>query len=137
LEKPMRLPIALAALVLAQPALAEAPAMNTHLDVPQDKGPQRVNVLVREFPVGGGSGWHIHPGAEIAYLLQGEMSLEEAGKPIRILRPGDSFMVPRGVPHNGANLGKIPARLVITYVVDKDAPVRTAVEPPHRHSHSH
>lgn len=132
----MRLPIALAALALAlaQSVAADAP-MDVHLDVPQDKGPQRVNVLVREFPVGGGSGWHIHPGTEIAYLLQGEMSLEEAGKPRRVLKPGDSFTVARGVPHNGANLGQVPARLVITYVVDKDAPVRTAVEPPREHLH--
>ena len=133
----MRLPIAVAAFALAQPALAGAPAMDHHLDVPQDKGLQHVNVLVREFPVGGGSGWHIHPGTEIAYLLQGEMSLEEAGKPIRTLHPGDSFMIPRGVPHSGANLGQVPARLVITYVVDKDAPIRTAVAPPPEQHHSH
>jgi quercetin dioxygenase-like cupin family protein len=82
--------------------------------------------------VGGTSGWHVHPGVEIAYLLQGEMSLEEAGQPLRRLEPGESFMVPRGVAHNGVNIGKVPARLVITYLTDKDAPVRRPVEPPPR-----
>ncbi len=129
----MRLPIVLLALAASPAALAQSAPMDVHLDVPQDKGAQHVNVLIREFPVGGGSGWHVHPGVEIAYLLQGRMSLEEEGKPIRTLEPGDSFTVARGVPHNGANLGTVPARLVITYVVDRDAPVRTAVEPPHRH----
>jgi quercetin dioxygenase-like cupin family protein len=104
--------------------------MDIPYDVPQDKGAQHVEVLVREFPVGGSSGWHTHPGVEIAYLIAGEMSLEQAGQPMRRLTAGDSFIVPRGVPHNGANLGAVPARLVITYVVDKDAPLRTAVPAP-------
>jgi quercetin dioxygenase-like cupin family protein len=124
------LPIALLAAAPAASAPPALPAMDVHLDVPADKGPQHVNVLVREFPVGGGSGWHVHPGAEIAYLIAGQMTLEQAGQPTRRLLPGDSFMVPRGVPHNGANVGKVPARLVITYVVDRDAPVRSPVPAP-------
>ena len=127
----MRLPIVIAVLVAASPLLAEAPpALDLHFDVPQDKGPQQVNTLVREFPVGGSSGWHVHPGVEIAYLVTGEMTLEQAGLPTRMLHPGDSFLVPRGLAHNGANVGKVPARLVITYVYDKDAPLRTPVPAP-------
>ena len=132
----MRYALVLAGLAAVSPALAETPAsvpMNVHLDVPQDKGPQHVNTLVREFPVGGSSGWHVHPGVEIAYLLSGEMTLEQAGQPTRTLHPGDSFVVPRGLAHNGANVGKVPARLVITYVYDKDMPLRTPVDPPHGH----
>lgn len=127
----------ISAALLAAPLAAAAPAapppMDVHVDVPQDKGPQHVNVLIREFPVGGSSGWHVHPGVEIAYLVSGEMSLEEEGKSTRRLLPGDSFTVARGVAHNGVNLGKEPARLVLTYVVDKDAPVRTSVPAPHAH----
>ena len=128
---------AIVAALLAAPLAAATPApsppFDVHLDVPQDKGPQHVNVLVREFPVGGSSGWHVHPGVEIAYLMNGEMSLEEEGKPMRRLLPGDSFVVARGVAHNGVNLGKGPARLVLTYLVDKDAPPRTMVPAPHAH----
>lgn len=119
--------LVLSALPLALGAAA-APPTDIHLDVPQDKGPQHVNVLTREFPVGGSSGWHVHPGVEIAWLQSGEMELQEAGKPPRRLKAGDSFMMPRGVAHNGINLGAEPARLVITYVVDKDAPVRTPAQ---------
>ena len=99
-------------------------------DVPQDKGAQEVQVLKREFPVGSPSGWHVHPGVETAYLLDGVMSFEMAGQPKAIMRAGDSFTVPRGVAHNGVNVGRFPARMVIVYVVDKGAPVRTAVPPP-------
>lgn len=128
----MRLPIALAVLSAAWPALADAPTtpMDFHYDIPQDKGAQHVNTLVREFPVGGSSGWHTHPGVEIAYLIAGEMTLEQAGQPTRRLHVGDSFMVPRGVVHNAANVGQVPARLVITYVYDKGAPVRSPVPAP-------
>lgn len=132
----MRHVLALVGLIAAQVALADTPvitpppAMDVHYDVPQDKGPQHVNTVLRVFPVGGGSGWHTHSGAEIAYLLDGEMTLERAGQPTRILRAGESFMVPRGLAHNGANIGKVPARLVITYVTDKDAPVRSPAPTP-------
>jgi quercetin dioxygenase-like cupin family protein len=113
-------------MLLSCTALAQAGAPPiADLDVPQDKGTQHVSTLVREFPVGGSSGWHTHAGVEIAYLIAGDMTLEREGQATRILHPGDSFMVPRGVPHNGANIGMIPARLVITYVVDKNAPLRT------------
>lgn len=137
----MRLVLALVGLIAAQGVLADtpvtppAPAMDVHYDVPQDKGPQHVNTVLRVFPIGGGSGWHTHPGAEIAYLLEGEMTLERAGQPTRTLRAGESFMVPRGLAHNGANIGKVPARLVITYVTDKDVPVRSPVPAPTHADH--
>lgn len=128
----MRLPLLFAAALAAVPAASTPPPrpMDLHFDVPQGKGPQHVNVLVREFPVGGSSGWHTHPGAEIAYLVAGELTLEEAGQPTRRLRLGDSFLMPRGVAHNGANVDQEPARLVITYVLDKDAPQRSAAPAP-------
>ena len=126
----MRLPIVLAVLLASQPALAAAPPpMDFRLDVPQ-AAPQQVEVLLREFPVGGSSGWHRHPGVEIAYLIEGEMTLEVEGQPVRRLTPGDSFMIPRGVAHNGANVGTVPARLAITYVTDRGAPVKIPVELP-------
>ena len=112
------------------PAPLPPPLPITTFDVPADKGQQEVQVVKREFPVGGSSGWHVHPGTETAYLLSGEMLLEMAGlQPMR-LRAGDSFTAPRGVAHNGTNAGKVPARLLITYVVDKGAPVRSPVPAP-------
>lgn len=131
----MRWSIALLALCAMPAALAEPvpQPLDVHVDVPQDNGPQHVNVLTREFPVGGSSGWHVHPGVEIAWLQSGEMELHEAGKPVRRLQAGDHFVMPRGVAHNGVNIGAEPALVVITYVVDKGAPLRSAVPAPHVH----
>ncbi len=47
---------------------------------------------------------------------------------MRRLKPGDSFAMPRGEAHNGLNSGTANAKLVITLVVDRDAPARQAVE---------
>jgi len=89
----MRPILAFAGLLAVSPALADAPAsppppMDIHYDVPQDHGPQHAQAVLRVFPVGGSSGWHVHPGAEIAYLIEGEMTLERAGQPTRTLRAG-------------------------------------------------
>jgi quercetin dioxygenase-like cupin family protein len=122
--------IALGALSLTAAAPSGQPPFDVHVDVPQDHGPQEVNTLVRVFPRGGSSGWHVHPGTEIAYLVSGEMALQSAGAPPRRMRPGDHFVMPRGVAHNGIAIGPKPAKVLITYVVDKGAPVRAAVPPP-------
>jgi quercetin dioxygenase-like cupin family protein len=47
-----------------------------------------------------------------------------------VLRAGESFMMPRGAAHNGVNLGRRPAELLITYTLDKGAAQRTSVAPP-------
>lgn len=123
--------LALMAAAATAPVVSLPPAAPiSTVAVPQDRGAQEVQVTKREFPAGGSSGWHTHPGVEVAYLLSGEMVLERAGQAPLRLKAGDSFTMPRGVAHNGINRGKVPARLVITYVVDAGAPVRTSVPAP-------
>jgi len=119
-----------AMLVGAAPAALPPQFPVATLDVPQDKGAQEVQVIRRTFPVGGASGWHVHPGVEIAYVLSGTMALDTPGQPRRVLRAGESFMMPRGAAHNGVNLGRRPAELLITYTLDKGAAQRTSVAPP-------
>ena len=119
-----------AMLVGAAPAALPPQIAVATLDVPQDKGAQEVQVIRRTFPVGGSSGWHIHPGVEIAYVLSGTMALDTPGQPRRVLRAGDSFMMPRGAAHNGVNMGRRPAELLITYTLDKGAPQRMPVAAP-------
>ena len=130
----MRISIALLAVAATTAATAETPPPSvpveiTKLHVPQDKGPQVVHVQEREFAPGATSGWHRHPGVEVAYLISGEMELVTAGG-TRHLKPGDSFVIPRGETHNGLNSGSANARLVITLVLDRDAPAREAVAAP-------
>ncbi|MDT9012647.1 MAG: hypothetical protein RL671_2189 [Pseudomonadota bacterium] len=107
---------------------ASVPQTHAQIDVPRARA-QQVIVQSREFPAGGESGWHIHPGTEIAYITAGQLELRVKGK-TTYLNPGDSFTVPRGVAHNGANHASEAAHVVITLVVDKGVPARQAVSAP-------
>ena len=61
-------------------------------------------VLVRaRFTAGGGHPFHTHPEMdEIIYLLTGEM-VQWVEKEKRVLKPGDSAYIPRGVVHGCYN----------------------------------
>lgn len=111
------------------PSPSAPPQTHATIDVPRNRGPQQVIVQTREFAPGASSGWHVHPGTEIAYVVSGEMELQLAGK-VEKLGPGDSFTAPRGVVHNGFNPGTTPAQIVITLVVDKGAQPRQSVPAP-------
>ncbi len=126
--------------VLAASAVAQAsvpippsdgPMTMAEVDVPQNFGPQQVVVQTREFVGRSDSGWHVHSGIEIATIPAGELELHTAAGVLR-LEAGDSFTMPRGVAHKGFNAGTEPASLVVTLVVDKGKPLRTAVGTPKR-----
>ncbi len=122
--------ILLMALTAAAPAPATtAPITHAQIEVPRANGPQQVVVQSREFAPEASSGWHVHAGTEIAYVVSGEMELVTATT-VTVLKPGDSFTMPRGVAHNGRNRGVVPAQIVITLVVDKRAALRTSVPAP-------
>lgn len=123
----------LASILLASATAAPAPLpQETSVEVPQDRGPQDAIVLERVFPIGGASGWHTHPGYEIGHVVSGVTELRTAEGAARY-RAGETFVVPRGVAHNGVNVGNVPVSLVITYIIDRDAPTRSNAPEPHAH----
>ena len=75
--------------------------------------------------VGGREGKHRHPGAFVAYLFEGEMTLETEGQPSRTLKAGDSAFVPAGQVHEGINTGRVPIRALVTFIVKKGATLTT------------
>ncbi len=107
---------------------ASVPQTHAELDVPRGKA-QRVIVQSRDFAAGAESGWHIHPGTEVAYVISGQLEVRVKGK-VSVLNPGDSFTMPRGVAHNGVNRGPQAAKVVITLLVDKGAAPRQSVPAP-------
>ncbi len=127
----MRALALVAAAAAATAAPSSGPVTMAEVDVPRDKGPQQVVVQTREFAPKSESGWHVHPGIEIATVVDGEIELHTAAGVLK-LEAGDSFTMPRGVAHNGVNAQAASASLVITLVVDKGKPLRTAVAAPGR-----
>jgi quercetin dioxygenase-like cupin family protein len=86
----------------------------------------REAVMARaEFPIGGTTGRHTHPGEEISYVLEGTLRMEVAGQPPRSLKTGEVFMIPAGIVHNATNTGSGAATVIATYVVEKGKPVTT------------
>ena len=86
--------------------------------------PGREVVMARgEFDPGAVVPKHTHPGEEIAYVLEGEVTVEMAGKPPMVLKAGDVFFVPPGTVHSAKNASTAVTKVLSTYVVEKGKPL--------------
>ena len=65
---------------------------------------------------------HTHPGIESGSVLEGESTLSVKGQPDRVIRAGDSTMIPPEIPH-AVNNGAARSRVVAVYVVERDKPL--------------
>lgn len=68
-------------------------------------------------------GRHTHPGEESSYVLEGTVVLDIDGKPSQTLMAGETFLIPAGVVHAAKNIGKIQAKVLATYIVEKGKPL--------------
>jgi quercetin dioxygenase-like cupin family protein len=93
--------------------------------------PEREVVQVEtEIPSGVASGWHIHPGEEVGYIIDGEVEMMVAGRPTIILRRGDGFFIPPRTPHNARDIGPETGRMLSTYIVETGQPLSVLVAAP-------
>lgn len=69
-----------------------------------------------------GIGRHTHPGPESGYLIEGGFELLIEGEQPRLLKPGDSYVVPPNTVHD-AKTGAAGAKVLATYVVEKGKPL--------------
>jgi quercetin dioxygenase-like cupin family protein len=90
-------------------------------------GREIVQVLT-EIPPGVESGWHMHPGEEVGYILAGTVEMRIKGHPALTLRAGDPFLMPPRTPHNALDLGPETGQMLSTYIVEEDQPLATLVE---------
>jgi quercetin dioxygenase-like cupin family protein len=87
-------------------------------------GREIVQVLT-EIPVGVESGWHMHPGEEVGYILTGTVRMEVEGQPTLTLNAGDPFLMPSRTPHNATDLGPDVGHMLSTYIVEIEEPLAT------------
>src|SRR6059058_4345309 len=90
---------------------------------------EMVQVLT-EIPVGVASGWHIHPGEEVGYILAGTVRMMVAGREPLVLATGAAFLIPPRTPHNALDLGPDDGKMLSTYFVEAGEPLATFVDPP-------
>jgi quercetin dioxygenase-like cupin family protein len=65
---------------------------------------------------------HTHPGLETGYVADGEVLLTLDGQGEKAVKAGESYTTPPAVPHV-AKGGPNGAKLIATFVVDKDKPL--------------
>jgi quercetin dioxygenase-like cupin family protein len=80
-----------------------------------------------EIPAGVASGWHIHPGEEVGYIIAGTVQMEIQDRPTLVLHAGDPFLIPPRTPHNAVDLGPGTGTMLSTYIVESGAPLATFV----------
>jgi quercetin dioxygenase-like cupin family protein len=92
-------------------------------------GREIVQVLT-EIPCGVESGWHVHPGEEVGYILAGTVQMMIQGQTTLILHAGDPFLMPPGTPHNALDIGPGTGQMLSTYIVETGQPLATFVDGP-------
>ena len=50
--------------------------------------------MLTEIPCGVESGWHIHPGEEVGFIVAGTVKMMIQDQPTLILHAGDGFLIP-------------------------------------------
>lgn len=80
-----------------------------------------------EIPVGVESGWHVHPGEEVGFIVAGNVEMQVQGRPTVILHAGDGFLIPPRTPHNARDLGPETGRMLSTYIVEQGQPLASFV----------
>ena len=87
-------------------------------------GREIVQVLT-EIPAGVNSGWHMHPGEEVGYIVAGTVTMMIRGRDTLTLHAGDAFLIPPRTPHNALDLGPETGQMLSTYIVEVDEPIAT------------
>jgi quercetin dioxygenase-like cupin family protein len=81
-----------------------------------------------EIPVGVESGWHIHPGEEVGYIISGQVEMMVQGVSNVVLKAGEGFLIPPRTPHNARDLGPETGRMLSTYIVETGEPLSISVK---------
>lgn len=79
-----------------------------------------------DFAPGAASGKHMRYGAEVAYVIVGQLEYRIEGQPATTLIAGESLFIPAGAVHDARNTGTGPAAELATYFVEKGKPLVVA-----------
>jgi quercetin dioxygenase-like cupin family protein len=102
-----------------QPGIKRTDALRHDLDVP---GREVLQVRV-DFDRGVAFGKHSHPGAEVAYVLEGTLEYQLEGQAPVTLKAGQALFIPAGTMHTAKNVGTGNAAELATYIVEKGKPL--------------
>ncbi len=97
-------------------------------DVPAGSKAQTVIITTRDLKDGESTAPHMHYGVEMTQVVTGTFECYLKGLPMKLIHAGESFMIPREVPHDcRPQPGSPPAHLAVTLVIDTGTAPRTPV----------
>jgi len=111
--------------ITAQQAASEKPSSPTRTILQRADIPGTNLELVyatMEVPAGAKTGRHMHPGVSMGQIVEGEVWQKLDGQPKRILRAGESAVIPANVVHEDGSTGK-PAKMSWAYAIEKGKPL--------------
>jgi len=110
--------------------LAVAQGTNTQTyDVPAGSKAQTVIITTRDLKDGESTSPHMHFGVEMTQVVTGTFECYLKGLPMKTVKAGESFVIPREVPHDcRPQPGSPPAHLAVTLVIDTGTPPRSPVK---------
>lgn len=79
-------------------------------------GAPRITVAVVTVAPGAPAAFHRHPVPLVAYILEGELTVDYGEKGVKTFRQGDALVEAMNVPHRGMNLGTGIVKLLAVYV---------------------
>jgi quercetin dioxygenase-like cupin family protein len=79
-------------------------------------GPARVTVTIVTIAPGADGALHRHPAPLVAYILDGELTVDYGINGRRVYRQGEALVEAMNVAHHGMNFGSVPVRLLAVYV---------------------
>jgi quercetin dioxygenase-like cupin family protein len=98
-------------------------------DIPAGSKDQQILIQVRDLKDGETVTPHIHHGVEMTEVVTGTFELYVKGQPMKVIKAGESFIVPREAPHDARPApGSPPVHLAVTLVIDKGTAPRTPVQ---------
>jgi quercetin dioxygenase-like cupin family protein len=102
-----------------QPGITRSDVVRHDLGV---AGREVIQVRV-DFAQGAAFGRHSHPGAEVAYVLEGTLKYQLDGAPPVTLKTGQALFIAAGTIHAAKNVGTGNAAELATYIVEKAKPL--------------
>jgi quercetin dioxygenase-like cupin family protein len=80
------------------------------------EGAANVTTAIITLAPGVSTGWHTHEVPLLAYVLQGELTVDYGSKGIKVYHAGEAVLEAMNWPHNGSNLGSVDVKLLAVYM---------------------
>lgn len=79
----------------------------------------RVSGATVTFEPGARTAWHTHPLGQTLIVTAGSGLVQESGKPVRLIKPGDTVWIPPNVKHwHGATATTAMSHIAVAEVLD-------------------